>query len=224
MKFLVVLIVATIGVLLLKKAIKKYPWAFYAIAIVLDLFYILGGMIELPSIIRGLLFILMQKCTLSLALFVVVMYIGVFSKASKPSRYLTPIRGELSIIAWFLALGHMVTYLMSYTPRVLSGLGFMDVSIVVSLVIAILLFILLIVLGLTSFEFIKRRISLQMWKKIQAWAYVFFGLVYIHLMLLLLPSALSGGGTALISVVVYSVIFIGYLVARVVRALRDKTQ
>ena len=45
----------------------------------------------------GPLTLLMGKCVLSLALFVVVMYIGVFAKGSKVHQWLKPVRSELSI-------------------------------------------------------------------------------------------------------------------------------
>lgn len=72
-------------------------------------------------------------------------------------------------------------------------------------VLAVVLLVLLVVLGVTSFAFVKRQMSTASWKKVQKLAYPFFGLVYVHLLLMLLPSALHGGLAAQASVVVYSV-------------------
>ena len=55
------------------------------------------------------------------------------------------------------------------------------------------LVVLLVVLGVTSFAFVKRQMSTASWKKVQKLAYPFFGLVYVHPLLMLLPSALHGG-------------------------------
>lgn len=222
MNFLIVLACSIVASLLLKKYIKKCPWFFYVLAVLLDALFIINDINVFPAIIHNLIFILMQKSTLSLALFVIVMYIGVLDKSSRISRYLMPIRAELSIFAWLVSLGHMVTYLMVYAPRILNGAGITDLNIIVSLAISLILFVLLLVLGVTSFNFVKQRMSLQTWKRAQVWAYVFFGLVYIHLVLLLLPSALNGGDTAIVSIIVYSVVFIGYFIARVVRMIRDR--
>ena len=75
---------------------------------------------------------------------------------------------------------------------------------------------------MTSFAFVKRQMSTASWKKVQKLAYPFFGLVYVHLLLMLLPSALHGGLAAQASVAVYSVVFVGYALCRVGRALADK--
>ena len=92
----------------------------------------------------------------------------------------------------------------------------------VALVVALALFALLIVLGVTSFNFVKKRMKKETWKRVQLLAYPFWGLVYVHLLLMLLPSALRGGAPAQMSVVVYSVVFLGYAVLRVRRALVDR--
>ena len=91
-----------------------------------------------------------------------------------------------------------------------------------ALVVALALLVLLLVLGVTSFGFVERRMRTESWKRLQRWAYVFFGLVYVHLLLMLLPSALHGGLAAQASVAVYSVVFVGYALCRVGRALADK--
>lgn len=64
---------------------------------------------------------IIQKCELSLALFVVVMFIGCLNRGGRAYHWLKPVRSELSIVAWFLSLGHMAVYLESYLPRLLGG-------------------------------------------------------------------------------------------------------
>ena len=162
----------------------------------------------------------MQKCTLSLALFFVVMAIGAFPHAGAVGKRLRPIRAELSIMAWILSLGHMCVYLASYVPRIAQGLGHSG-SVLVSLSIALLLFALLFVLGVTSFRAVKRRMTRRSWTAVQRLSYLFFGLVFVHLMLMLAPAAMSGGLEALVSAAVYTALFSGYAVARIVRAYLD---
>ena len=93
---------------------------------------------------------------------------------------------------------------------------------VLAAVTAVVLLVLLVVLGVTSFAFVKRQMSTASGKKGQKLAYPFFGLVDVHLLLMLLPSALHGGLAAQASVAVYSVVFVGYALCRVGRALADK--
>ena len=214
---------ATVAAFVLRYPLKKWPLLFYALAaliVVLSFAVTLGFF---GAWWKPLAIILVQKCTLSLALFVVVMFIGVFPRDSSVGRYLRPIRAELSIIAWILSLGHMVAYLMSYLPQVSSGIEHMNAATLSALAVALVLFALLLVLGVTSFSFVKRTMKLATWKRVQMLAYPFFILVYVHLLLMLLPAALKGGLAAQASVAVYSIIFIAYIVLRLYRAAKDRS-
>lgn len=218
MTFLMVLVATIVAVLALRQPLHKWPVAFYALAVVADVAYIAGIEGLLPRAVTSPLTLLMGKCMLSLALFVVVMYIGVFAKGSRVHQWLKPVRAELSILACILACGHMAVYLASYAPRLGGAMG---ANVLSALVVALALLVLLLVLGVTSFGFVKKHMRTESWKRLQRWAYVFFGLVYMHLMLMLAPAASRGGEAALITVAVYTVVFGAYAVLRVRRALVD---
>lgn len=221
MDFAVILAITIAACFALRNPLKACPVAFYVAAIAVDALYVYGVFFGLPRAVWSPLFILIQKCELALALFVVVMFIGCLSHEGRAYRWLKPVRSELSIVAWFLSLGHMAVYLESYLPR-LFGAGTVSGNVMGAFVLAIVLLVLLIVLGVTSFAFVKRRMHTDTWKKVQKLAYPFFGLVYLHLLLMLLPSALHGGLAAQASVAVYSVVFVGYGLCRVGRALVDR--
>ena len=95
MTFAVILVVTAAAALALRNPIKKWPMLFYALAVIVDVLFVVGSFVALPRSLWSGLFLLVQKCTLSLALFVVVMYIGVFARDSKVKRWLRPIRAEL---------------------------------------------------------------------------------------------------------------------------------
>ena len=221
MAFLITLACAVVLVIALKPAIKKAPIVWYAIAVVLVVLYLAGTQGLLPAAIKGAVFLLLQKGMLAMALFAIVMYIGVLPVDSKPRTYLTPIRSELSIIACILIFGHMAAYAMSYVPRILSG-GVIVSFVAVGLGVAAVLTVLWAVLGVTSFGGVKACIAAQTWTRIQRWAYVFYALMYVHVLARLLPSALAGGASATQSVVVYTVVFAVYAVARIARAAVDR--
>lgn len=223
MTFLLILACSIAACFLLRKPIHKYPVLFYALAVAVDLAFIAGSFFEMPRDVWVFFFVLIQKCTLSLALFVIVMYVGVFSKDSEASHALRPIRAEISIVAWLLSLGHMAVYLESYVPRILAG-GSFGSNMMASFAVAVILFVLLMVLGITSFNFVKKRMRRETWAKIQKLAYPFFLLTYIHLMIILAPSALRGGEAAVITVVVYSLVFVAYTALRIRRAVRDREE
>lgn len=219
MTFLMVLVATIVAVLALRQPLHKWPVAFYALAVAADVAYIAGIEGLLPRAVTSPLTLLMGKCMLSLALFVVVMYIGVFAKGSRVHQWLKPVRAELSILACILACGHMAVYLASYAPRLGGAMG---ANVLSALVVALALLVLLLVLGVTSFGFVKKHMRTESWKRLQRWAYVFFGLVYVHLMLMLAPAASQGGEAAVASVVMYTVIFGAYAVLRVRRAFVDR--
>ena len=221
MDFAIILAVTIVGCFALRNPLKALPVAFYAAAIAIDVVYVYGVFFGLPRAIWSPLFVLIQKCELSLALFVVVMFIGCLNRGGRAYHWLKPVRSELSIVAWFLSLGHMAVYLESYLPRLLGG-GEIGGNVMGAFVLAVVLLVLLVVLGVTSFAFVKRQMSTASWKKVQKLAYPFFGLVYVHLLLMLLPSALHGGLAAQASVAVYSVVFVGYAVLRIRRAAVDR--
>ncbi len=221
MDFAVILAATVAACFALKAPLKACPVAFYAAAIAVDVVYVYGVFFGLPRAMWSPLFVLVQKCELALALFVVVMFIGCLNRAGRAYRWLKPVRSELSIVAWFLSLGHMAVYLESYLPR-LAGGGAVSGNVVGAFILAVLLLVLLIVLGVTSFAFVKRRMRTDTWKRVQKLAYPFFALVYVHLLLMLLPSALHGGIASSAAVAVYSVVFISYAFCRIGRALADR--
>ena len=220
MTFLLVLAGAVVFSVACKGPLKAHPGVFYALALVLDALFVVDSFAQLPGVLHDALFVLLHKCTLATALFAVVMYIGAFKRDGRVAQTLRPVRAELSILAWLLSLGHVAVYAASYVTRLASGLP--QANVAAAIAVAFVLLVLLLVLGITSFNAVKRRMSKEAWKRVQLWAYPFFALVYVHLMLMLLPSALRGGAAAQTSVAAYSVVFAGYAVARIVRAARDR--
>lgn len=220
----IALVVCIVFSIALKPAIKKVPWVFYALALVLSALFASHILLSMfPSAARAL-YPYMQRGLLAFGLITVVMFIGVFPKSVWIRRYLNPIRGELSIIASFLAIGHIVNYLNAYVGKMLEGFVGMSISVSISIVVAFFLVALLAVLVITSFNFIKSRMDSAVWKKVQLLAYAFYVLTFVHILLILAPSMGQGGSgeRALVSIVVYSLVFVAYVVARVARFALDR--
>ncbi len=83
--------------------------------------------------------------------------------------------------------------------------------------IALVLVVLGAVLGVTSLGSVKARMSARAWTKVQKWAYAFYALTFLHIVAMLAPSASAGGVAAVQGITVYSVVFVGYAVARIAR-------
>lgn len=221
MKLIIAFIVSAIFVALFKKPLAKWPIAFYALAVVIDIIFLSELLFDVFPVFARALSPYMFRCLFAFGLLAIVMFTGVLAPGSRLRRYLAPIRGELSIFATILVAGHAVNYIESYIAQILDGFAAMSNNLIAGLIVSVILVILLAVLAVTSFSVVRRRMTPGSWKKLQRWAYVFFGFAYIHIMLLLLPSALSGGQAALMSAVVYNVLFIVYIVMRMRRMLID---
>lgn len=218
MSFLAVLIATLAFVAVFKDIVRKIPAILYLLALALSVLYVATSYVVFPHWLKMLLFLLMQKGTLATALFVIVMYMGVFRDVDFVKHRLMPLRATLSIVACILVLGHVAKYLSAFAPTFVS----LNAVLQVGLVVAIVCFALMLLLGITSFQRVKHCMSATSWVNLQKWAYLFYGLVYVHLVLLLAPSAASAvDNTASISILVYTVVFGLYAVLRVGKALKD---
>ena len=156
MTFALVLACTVAACFALRNPLKACPMAFYAAALLVDVAFVAGTFWGMPREVWSVFFVLIQKCLLPLALFVVVMYIGVLDRGSRACMWLKPVRAELSIVAWLLSLGHVAVYGATYLPRIATG-GATNGNVVASFAVAVVLLALLAVLGVTSFNLVKRR-------------------------------------------------------------------
>ena len=223
MAFLVTLIAVTVVSALLRKPIKAAPWVFYILAVLADIALISTTNIVLPRGLRIVMAYLMQRGGLGVAMFVLVMYIGVFPRNGKISHWFRPIRAELSIIACILIAGHMTLFLPSYLPRLFGG-AIVKGHVGGAIVVAICLLVLVVVLGITSFRFVKKHMKARSWKKLQQFAYLFYVLIFVHLILMLGPAAISGNTRTAITAIVYFIVFAAYVALRIWRAKEDKRE
>ena len=219
MNFILVLVVTCAFTIAFKDVIRKYPAVLYAIAAILSCLYVATSYVTFPQDFKMVLFLLMQKGTLSTALFVIVMYMGVFRDVGFVKKRLMPTRATLSIAACILILGHVAKYCLTFMER----FALLSITIQVGIIVALVCFALMLVLGITSLQSVKHHMSAISWVKLQKWAYLFYALVYVHIVILLAPSATTGTDTtAFSSIVVYSVIFGAYAIMRIGKALLDR--
>ena len=223
MDFLATLAIVVLFSWLLRRRIHSHPYVFYALAIACNALLLANAYLPMPRWVLTVVSPLMQKGGLGVAFFLLVMWIGVFPRDSKLSRGFRPIRAELSLMACILIVGHMYVYLTSYMPRIVIGSAPKD-SVVAALAIAYVMLALMIPLAATSLRAVKRRMKAHTWRKVQSLAYAFYGLILIHLVLMLGPSAMAGSERSMVMVVLYIIMFGGYVVARIVRAIVDRKE
>lgn len=227
MNFLIILACTAAFAYLLRKPIRKMPWLFYAIAVLLNVVLYLNVTMTFPRELRLLTQMLMNKGGLGVAFFVVVMWIGVFPRDGRVSKALRPIRAELSIIACILIAGHMWLYLVTYVGNLI-GRSTVTGAVMAALIVAFVLLALAVVLGVTSLREVKRHMRAASWKKLQSGAYLFYALILVHVLLIIGPAAVRQFGNfsnpAFLNATVYLVVFGSYMVARVWRFAVDRRE
>lgn len=215
MLFLIALALASGFAFFCRKPLKKYPYVFYISAVVITAIISVADFRNLPVFVNTYIVGLFSRGAFATALWCVVMWAGAFPNGSKPVKALMPIRGELSVFTAVLTLGHNIGYGKTYFVRLFTDSGRMTSNQITASILTIIMLVIMIPLTIMSFPQIRRKMNAKLWKKIQRTAYIFYALIYIHVMVLCVPMAQSGREGYLMSVMMYSVVFIGYAVCRI---------
>ncbi len=72
----------------------------------------------------------------------------------------------------------------------------------------------------TSFNFVHKKMQASKWKNLQEFAYIFYAMVYVQVMMVYIGKPASN--TVTLNIVFYSVIFISYTILRVRKALNAR--
>lgn len=168
---------------------------------------------------------LISRGVLATAIIAVVMYTGALGNKNPLNPKLRSVRAELSIIACFLMLPHNGVYAYYSLNNLLKVLGtpssaFKTVSISISL-LGLISFAVMIPLFITSFRFVRKKMRGKTWKKLQSWAYVFYGALYLQIMLVHLgyPNRRNYWEAA-----AYSAVFLSYGFLRIRIAYQAKAR
>ena len=121
-------------------------------AVAVDVLFLSGVLFGVSREFAAAVYPYLTRCLLGFALFALVMYIGALPEGSKARQMLMPIRGELSIIAAILTVGHVANYLGTYLADILSGFAGMSAGMVASFVVSSLLIVLLALQAAKVFE------------------------------------------------------------------------
>ncbi len=117
----------------------------------------------------------------------VIMYVGALDAKRPAVRKLMCVRGQLSIIACILTLGHNIIYGKEHFVMLFTNPAEMKPQTMAAAIISIVMIAVMIPLMVTSFKTISGKMRGGDWKKLQRLAYVFFGLIYVHVMILFIP-------------------------------------
>ncbi|MDE5834344.1 MAG: FMN-binding protein [Ruminococcus sp.] len=143
------------------------------------------------------------------------MWTGAFPNGSAPIKKLMPIRSELSIFSAILTLGHNIGFGQTYFVRLFTDSGRMSSYQITAGILSIAMLVIMIPLTVMSFPAVRKKMNPKLWKKIQRTAYLFYTMIYIHVLVLYYPMVKAGREGIFFNILVYSVTFIGYAVMRV---------
>lgn len=225
MLFLTSLIIASAFAFFCGKPLKKHPYIFYSAAALLTLamaFLPSFDTHSLPVFVNTYILGLFTRGALATALWCVVMITGALPNGSGLIRRLMPIRGELSIFTAVLTLGHNIGYGRTYFTMLFTNADRMSVNQICASICTIIMLIIMIPLTVMSFPKVRKRMNAKLWKKIQRAAYIFYALIYVHVMLLTVPMARAGREGCIFSILMYSLIFFGYAFFRIRKLLAKK--
>lgn len=210
----------------LSASLRKHSWAYYAVAVACAAVYIWveSTHVHVPANLR-FLYVVMQRGYLSFLLLAVVMYTGVFDEGSAPRRRLQPLRAELSILSGILIAGHVAGYMGSYLPAISRGVA-LRTNVAASLAVALLLTALFAVLVVTSFRFVRSKMTPKTWKRLQRLSYLMMVLLAVHVWFVFGGSFVANGHLAPsgVRLLVYLAILGVYAVLRVKKCLRDRAR
>jgi DMSO/TMAO reductase YedYZ heme-binding membrane subunit len=133
----------------------------------------------------------------------IVMVAGALKKGSTLRKKLMGVRREYSIIGFIIMSSHGLKYLIEFLRGDIrfEWLG------VIPYVIMIPLFI-------TSFMFVRKKFTIQTWKKIQQFAYIVYIFIFVHLIIV----------AELPNLAVYIVLFVPYIVIKPVKEFKKHQQ
>lgn len=224
MIFLISLALTAVLIAAGKDFIKRHAALCYAAATAISAVVVVctftGASAAFPGWVRTWVWPLFARSALSTALFAAVMYAGAVPHGSRLMKTLMPIRGELSIIASILTLGHNIAYGKTYFRMLFTRPERLALNQLLAAVCSLVMLCIMLPLFITSFKCVRRKMKGRTWKKLQRLAYGFYGLIYVHVLLLTLPGAQKGDGGYLLTVLVYSAVFLTYAAMRAGKALR----
>ena len=215
MLFLIAIAVSVVFVAACHNVLKKYKNIFYIAAAIITILVSSVNFRGLPDFLNNYVIALFTRGALSTALWCIVMWAGALPNGSKAIRTVMPVRAELSITAAILTLGHNIGFGKAYFVMMFTSPEKMSVNQFAAGIITIVLLLIMIPLTIMSFPSVRKKFEAKKWKKIQRTAYAFYALLYAHIMILYISMAYNGRDGYLFSIVVYSIVFIGYAVFRI---------
>ncbi|MGD9761549.1 MAG: hypothetical protein AB7U52_03825 [Candidatus Izemoplasmatales bacterium] len=150
------------------------------------------------------LFFFINQGFLGFSFLYLVMIAGALNKKSKMRKKLLGVRKEYSILGFLSILPHAL-------GKLLLGLtGEINIA-----WFGIATFIIMIPLFITSFSYIRKKMTAKSWKKLQSFAYLVYLLIMVHLII---------NYTQFIGLVIYLALFMTYIILKLIYEIKRYKQ
>lgn len=216
------LIVVTLLSLLFTKTIRNHSKIFYSIASIIAIATTIYEILRLTSNLKlqGTIAILEKasmKGNIAIAFFVLVMFAGALNSRWSITKKLLSIRAELAILGSILILPHCVMYFVRFLVKLFTNQPIKPLYLIY-LIVGLIAFIIMIPLFITSLKKIRSKMKYKDWKKLQRFAYPFYLLAYVHILL----SLLNSKEVDLLKLITYTVLFGVYFILKLVKTFSKK--
>ena len=116
-----------------------------------------GASAAFPAWVRSWIWPIFARSALSTALFAAVMYAGAVPNGSKLMKAVMPIRGELSIIASILTLGHNISFGLTYFRLLFTQPDCLPVNQLLAAICSLVMLCIMLPLFITSFKCVRKK-------------------------------------------------------------------
>lgn len=226
---IVCLITITLSSIVFSDFIKKHSIYIYVLSAILSLMvtyhailFLNGYSIEYVGGIKQIMKAV-DSGALGGSIFILVMYMGALNPKNSFYRNLRMIRAELSIIGGIVTIPHNIHYLFQYILNAASIFKTRDISLWINLMMfssAVFAIGIMLPLFVTSFRIIRKKMSAKKWKNLQEFAYIFYAMLFIQVMMVYL--AKPSGAIRNISMAVYIAIFVSYTILKIQMVLSKR--
>ena len=222
MKLICCMIVVLALFWFLSKKTKNPDVGLYIGSIVLALVSVLVPSKSLPAPLSYFFVQILQRGVLAGALFIWVMVASVWPKGEIKTVTMK-MRAQMAICASLLTIIHNFSYGKKYFVLLFTGAKMLPYQ-VIATCFSLIMILLLIPLTVTSFKSVRKKMKPKFWKKLQSLSYIFYGLLFAHIVMIFSGPIHMGKVSYIFDLLVYAIIYIAYLVLRIKKYPAKKTR
>ena len=204
--------------------VKKHAAVFYIITVLISAFTVFVPHKFLTPLLVMFINKIFVGGVLQGAIFIIVMYVSVLPQKSRLRIKLSKVRGEMAIIAALFTLIHNISYGKRYFMLLFTDISALKPYEAAAALLSVCMIVLLVPLTVTSFNIIRKKMSGKSWKKLQRLSYIFYALLYFHIVLIFSRGILAGKLAYLADLYIYTLIFGSYAILRHIKYFKKKAK